>query len=368
MKPFWLAAPSRFADLSRDRARIVLAVLVAALLASLLALVTVGPPPVSGDPAKRASDDQTDVVLYESIVSGIRHGGDYYEVTAHALRSGDYPLRPFVTFRLPALAMAQAHLPRLVTIGMMYLLALVTFLAWAIRLRPALPRIPPFLIALALACGGMMAFVQRDLWAFHEIWAGLLLALSLAVRRKGHWMATVAIALAAMLIRETAALYALVMLGFAWIEGERREAIGWAAALALLAAALGAHAWAVHAVTTSSDPGSPGWAGMHGFGFFLKAWVLATALQLFPLGIGAALATLALFGWASWRDPLAARMLATLCAFGLALALFARPDTFYWALMIAPISLVGLAFVPDGLRDLIVRALDNRRIKVRRVA
>jgi len=35
--------------------------------------------------------------------------------------------------------------------------------------------------------------------------------------------------------------------------------------------------------------------------------------------------------------------------------------------MIAPVSLVGLAFVPDGLRDLIVRALDRRRITVTKV-
>ncbi len=363
----WLTAPTRYAGLPRPRARLMLGLLALWLAVALTALIAVGPPPVSGDPAKRAND-QSDVVLYEGIVSGVRHGGDYYNVTADALRAGDYPLRPFVTFRLPGLAMVQSHIPRPVTIGLLYLLALVTLWTWGLRLRAAMTRWPPVAIALTLMAGGMIAFVQADLWAFHEIWAGLLVALSLGVRQPGRWAESVGLGLAAMLIRETAALYALVMLAAAWREGERREAIGWAAALACLAAALAAHAWAVHGVTNPSDPASPGWAGLHGPGFFVKAMVLSTALQLFPLWFAAPLFALALFGWSAWRDPLALRMTAVLIAYGLALALFARPDTFYWALMVAPLSLIGLAFVPEALRDLVRPALDKPRITVTRVS
>ncbi len=49
------------------------------------------------------------------------------------------------------------------------------------------------------------------------------------------------------------------------------------------------------------------------------------------------------------------------------LSLFGRTDTFYWGLMIAPTILIGLAFVPDALRDLIAAALDRRRIIVTRM-
>ena len=35
------------------------------------------------------------------------------------------------------------------------------------------------------------------------------------------------------------------------------------------------------------------------------------------------------------------------------LALFARPDTFYWALLAAPLSLVGLIFAPRALAALV---------------
>ncbi|NYT39261.1 hypothetical protein HZY97_00690 [Sphingomonas sp. R-74633] len=362
----WLAEPTRFAALGRGRARIALGILSLFLLLSLTALVALGPPPVSGDPAKRA-DDQSDVVLYENIVAGVAHGGGYYEVAADALRAGNYPLRPFICFRLPGLAMVEAHLPKPVTLGLLYALVAAVFAVWGMKLRSGMTRWPPVAIGLTLLAGGLMAFVQPDLWAFHEIWAGLLVALALGIRKPGRWIEAVGIALLAMLIRETAALFAIVMFAAAWLEGQKREAIGWGAALACLAVALGFHFYAVNQVTSAADPTSPGWAGLGGYGFFAKAMVLSTALQLFPLALGVLLFTLALFGWISWKDQAAARVAGTLAAFGLVIALFARPDTFYWALMVAPLSLIGLAFAPDALRDLFRQALDRRRITVTKV-
>jgi hypothetical protein len=76
---------------------------------------------------------------------------------------------------------------------------------------------------------------------------------------------------------------------------------------------------------------------------------------------------LALFGWAAWDDKLALRALAIICASAAQIGLFGRIDTFYWGLMIAPMILVGLAFVPDGMRDLFAAAIDKRRIVVTRV-
>lgn len=362
----WLAEPTRFAALGRSRARIALAVLGFFLLLALTALIAAGPPPVSGDPAKRA-DDQSDVVLYENIVAGVAHGQDYYAVAADALRAGNYPLRPFICFRLPGLATVEAHLPKPVTLGLLYALIASVFVVWGMKLRAGMTRWPPVAIGLTLLAGGLMAFVQPDLWAFHEIWAGLLVALSLGIRRPGRWIEAVAIGLLAMLIRETAALFALVMLAAAWLEGQKREAIGWGVALACLAVALGFHAHAVGLVTSAADPASPGWNGLGGYGFFAKTLVLSTALQLFPMAIGVLLATLALFGWIAWKDQAAARVAGTMAGFGLVIALFARPDTFYWALMVAPLSLIGLAFVPDALRDLFRQALDRRRITVTKV-
>ncbi|WP_447728898.1 hypothetical protein [Sphingomonas koreensis] len=360
--PLWLAQPSRFAALPTARARIVLGVLVLLLLASLTVLGLPVPAPDTG-----GANPQTDVALYDGIVSAVAHGEDYYRAAADALRAGSYPLRPFLTFRLPGLAVMQAALPLAATLALLCMLAFATAYAWYRRLREAVARVPALLVALFLLAAGMLAFVQPELIVFHEIWAGLLVALSLALRRPGRWVEAAAVAMIAMLIRETAALYVVVMAGLAFAEGYRREAIGWAATLGIFALVLAAHAVAVHGVTSALDAASPGWSGMHGFGLFVHAMTLATGLTLLPMVVAAPLVALALFGWASWRDPLALRTAATFCAYALVISLFARLDTFYWGLMVAPAFLIGLAFAPDGLRDLATRALDRRRVRVQRV-
>jgi hypothetical protein len=363
---FWLAAPSRFAALSKRRARVALGVLIVLLAACLTALVVPDPAAVATGPATSQSE-QTDLMVYEKIVAGVKGGGDYYTVATDTLRAGGYPLRPFLTVRMPSLALVQAALPDWGPAVLLYLLAAYVGIVWGSRLGDALPRALPRIAALLLLIGSMLAFLQADLAAFHEIWAGLLIALSLGLRRPGRWLEPVAFGLVAMLIRETAALYVLVMLAMAWFEGERREASGWLVALALFAAALAAHAYAVMGVTGPHDPASPGWSGLLGFGFFVKSLSLATALQLLPIAAAALIVGLCLFGWAAWNDPLGLRMLATLAAYAALIGIFARSDTFYWALMVAPVFLTGLVFVPDGLRDLFRPSLDRRRITVTRV-
>lgn len=364
--PFWLAAPSRYSGMKRTPARIILACCALLLAATLLALAAPSPPPVSHDPAARAND-QADVVLYESIVAGVRGGGNYYAVTAQALRAGDYPLRPFVTFRLPTLALFEASMPAFVSTILLYVLAACVMLAWFIRLRPAFVRAPPLAIALVLLAGGMTAFVQSELVAFHEIWAGLLIALSLALRRGDRWVEAVAFGMIAMLVRETAGLYVAIMAALAWLEGNRRESLAWGATIAIFAVVVALHAHAVGQVVTAADPASPGWNGMLGFGFFVKTMTLSTALNLAPAWLAALLVGLALFGWSVWNDALALRALTIFAFYAALLGLFGRTDTFYWGLMIAPTILIGLAFVPDGVRDLVAAALDRRRIIVTRL-
>jgi len=363
----WTGMPSRFAALSRNRAWLALLALVVILAACLTALGV--PQSPTGASASGAAQEMTDLSLYERISAGVKGGDNYYVSAASALRAGHYPLRPFLTFRMPALSVIQAAIPEWAVMAMQFALALATGIAWAVRAGTALPGRLPRVAMLLLLLGSLVAFLQPELAAFHEIWAGLLIALSLALRRPGRWIEAVAIGLAAMLIRETAVLYAVVMALMAWFEGQRREALGWGIAILVFAAVLGVHAYAVTGVTGPLDASSPGWLGLNGFGFFVSSLVTSTALQVLPLWLAALLVGLTLFGWASWNDPLGARMFAVLAAYAAAIGLFARLDTFYWALMVAPVSLVGLVFVPDALRDLFVRArgLDRPRITVTRV-
>ena len=362
--PLLLAEPTRFAGLPRRTAIAVLATVSILILAALLALAA----PLSvASPAPGGGSAVTDLQLYGAIVEAMHHGERYYPAAADALRAGGYPLQPFVAVRLPTLAAVLAAVPPALIAPMLWSLVLAVLLAWGRRLAPAFPKKPGQAVAAVLMLGGTVAFWRAELAPFHELWAGLLIALSLAIRTPGRWVEAAALGLAAALIRETAAPYLLVMGTLALAEGHRREAVGWAAALGVFALVLAVHAHAVAGVVRPLDPVSPGWSGLLGFGFFARALVTGTALSVLPLAVGAPLVALALVGWAGWRGPLALRMLATLATYAALIGLFARADTFYWVMLVAPASLVGLALAPDALRDLLVAALDKRRITVRRV-
>ena len=353
----WLAAPTRYAALSPASARVALAALVLLVAACVaLTLAAPAPPPDTVAAPTTASDDRADVRLYETVIARVRGGEPYYPAAAASLRAGNYPLKPFVTFRLPTLASIEAHLPRTATILLVYALAAATFAAWTARLAPAFARTSPSLIAGALVLAGLARFVQADLVVFHEVWASLLVALSLALRRPDRWLASAAVALAALLIRETAALYVVVMAGTALIEDRRREALAWGSVLAVLAVALFFHAQAVAGVVLPSDPASPGWSGMHGPGLFIASVTAATGLSLLPAALAAALVALAVFGWSGWRDPMAIRVLGLLAAYALLIGAAARPDPWYWALCAAVPLVPGLALAPDGSRVLVRRA------------
>ncbi|MBX9882281.1 MAG: hypothetical protein K2X73_09940 [Sphingomonas sp.] len=362
----WLAAPSAYAGLDAPRARAI-ALIWAVLLLACLAALSIPPPPqaqaVPGDPASNV----TDIMLYESIAAGVRGGGNYYTVAADALRRGEFPLKPFVTFRLPTLAMVQAYLPPALVIALLYALAAGVGFAWYRVLRPAFVRPLALVLALVLLGAAMIVFVQPSLIPLHEVWAGPLIALSLALWRPGAARDAIGVALIAMLVRETAALYALVMLGLALIERRRGEAWGWVGALGVLAVVVTCHAWAVSRVVTVDDAVSPGWHGLLGFGYFVKVMTLSTALAELPLLIAAPLVGAALIGWSGWADPRARRVLATIAAYGALLALFARANNFYWGLLAAPTLLIGLAFLPDTVRDLWTSAAARRRITVTRL-
>lgn len=364
--PVWHAGDRRYATIPRGRAWLAMALAAVLALVCLTAINSPGPQNQPGAD-QRGPEGQTDLMLYQAITDHLRAGEPYYQATSAALRQGGYPLRPFVTFRLPTLAVLQASLPDWGTQALLRLLIALTAIAWVVRLRPALTRWPPVALAAVAMAAGLFVNLQPGLGVFHEMWAGPLVALSLALRRPGDATAAIAVGLAAMLIRETALAYAGVMLILALCDGERREAAGWAVAIAVFGVVLAAHAYAVEQVTTALDPASPGWSGLQGIGFFVRLVEISTALDALPTWAAAIAVAGAIFGWSAWRDPLAVRALATIGVYAATISLFARSDNFYWGLMATPLILPGLVFLPDAVRDLYSAARERRRMTVRRL-
>jgi hypothetical protein len=184
------------------------------------------------------------------------------------------------------------------------ILAIAVVFVWWLRLE----RLVPFRLAalgIVLIVGGTAALVQPVTGLFHESWAALLMALMIGLRRPGHAAGAIVAGTIALLVRETVLPMILVMGALALFERRWREALGWTLAVAL------------------------------------------------PRPLAAIVLLLSLFGWASVRTGWALRTSLLLLGYGAMLALFARADTFYWALLVAPLSLAGLIFVPRAIATLV---------------
>ncbi len=349
--------PTWYANWRRGPALIVVLFLAASLLMACW--------PVSSSPAPkvRASvAEQSDLDLYRDVIRRVRAGDAYYPAVAEELRKDNYPLKPFITFRLPSQAYAYAWAGEPVMIGLQILLALTVGALWWRRLGSEAP-LWLRAVAMFFLAAGMGGLVEPVTGLFHESWAALLMALAIALRRPGQATGAIVAAGIALLIRETALPMLAMMGALALIERRWREAAGWAGAIALFAVYLTWHAAQVAAVVAPTDLASPGWQSLLGVRFALKAMAAVNAATILPYWLAAAALILSLFGWASVRAGWAWRAALLVIGYGAMLALFARADTFYWALLATPLSLMGIAFVPAALRDL-AAALDlaSRRV------
>ena len=356
--PLLLSRPTRYAGLAQRRAQLLL------VLLALAALLLIGRPGVQ--PPRPG--DGGDVALASTIVENIRHGGAYYPVAADAMRDAGRPLRPFTRFALPTLPIVAAAVPPRLFAAMLVLLAGAVGVAGWVRLRPWLGRRRvATLLLVAMLVAGLAPAGPLALALLPAVWAGLLLALALLVRRPGRWVEASALALAAALLCETAAPALSLMAVLAWREGDRREAVGWALALGLFMVVLGVHAQAVARLLRDSDLATATGAGLAGPAHAIRALAAATAATDLPGRPAALLMLLAIFGWTALADPLAERVAAILILHAAMLALTARIGQVEAAAIAAPLALAGLVFTVDGLRDLVLAAMDGRRITVKRV-
>lgn len=340
------AVPTRFEGWSRAPAL--------ALLAALLALFAAATwsPEAAPAPKLRSSKTQpSDLQLYRDIIAGVESGGDYYEVAADAQRKNHYPLKPFFTFRLPTHATVYALFGERVMIVGIWLLCAGVMFAWWFRLKSVLP-LPQLGAAMILIAGGLGGMLQPQTGLFHESWAALLLAIMVAIRRPENPWPAIATGGLALMIRELAMPMILAMGGLALLEKRWREAAGWALVVVLFGIYMTLHAQWVSEVVRPGDLPSPGWSRNLGAQFALKSIAKVTFGIKMTDAISAGLLVLSLFGWASVKTGWALRITLLLAGYTAMLALFARTDTFYWALLPAPLAYIGLVFLPAALSDL----------------
>jgi hypothetical protein len=366
------AMTSRLEGISRNWAMLILAVTVTLMIVSAVFLMT---PPVlptvetvvavASDPGaapttKIVVDDNPDLTLYRNVISRVAGGEGYYPAIVDLHRNGSFPLRPFIVVRLPTLAVVSSMLGMPVVTGVLWALLLAVVVAWWVRLDGAFASPPRRIIALALIVFGLIFNAHPEVVVVHEVWAGLLMALSWAVHRSERgllrWLPSVLLGLMAVLVRETALPFVLLMAAFALWQRQWLEMVGWGSVATIFAAVMAVHADQVAAVTNLADLPSEGWTNFGGWPFFVFAMRRMTQLMLLPPWAGAALVPLIMLGWASWRSSAGLFGVLLFGGYGLILMILGRPENFYWALMVAPTFLLGLAFLPEALSALLSAA------------
>ena len=215
--PIFWGMPSRFIALSPNAARGLLSAMFLLIACGIVAAPTRLP---SGQPGAG------DAALYRAVARRVAEGESYYHAAATEQRHRDFPLRPFTTMRPALLAEIGALLGPWRTDQLLRVLAIVTAVAVGIRLFVCLLS-PMREVAILLAIISIAGLAAPDMWVWHEIWAGLLVALALACRSDRRWGAAVALGLTAALIRELAMPFLPIMAGAAWVAGKRREAAAW---------------------------------------------------------------------------------------------------------------------------------------------
>lgn len=326
----------------------------AAILAALALLVGVGAhqvlPAFNGTQAATARFG--DLALYRTIAARIGQGQGYYAAAAAEHRAHGFPLRPFVAVRLPTLAEIIGHLGRPGAIALLDSLVLAAWLGFTLRVRSLLPLVSSAAASCALS-KGLAVFLVPDAVFLHESWAATLLVLSLALRSRDRFLASVVLGVAACAVRELAFPYLCVMLVAATIDGTRREVATWLAAICFFVGLLVAHAAAIGALTHPHDMASPGWMAAGGWPFILAMLRYSPLLTELPTALLALVVPLALLGWIAWRDAIGLRGALLLCGYAAAFMLVGRPDNDYWGLMLVPLLLIGLVFSPAALGDLL---------------
>jgi hypothetical protein len=363
----------RFSHWSKGAARALLLAVLLTLIAAALVPIAAGPQKArragfaevvaGGAPAKDVERPRDpDLAVYDGVIARIGQGESYYTAVAAEHRKGNYPLRPGVAVRLPTLAYLEMWLgdtgrgsEQLVLGEMAAALALTlgVFWAWWRRLGDEPGTEDVRAIAAALVLVGVSLGLNRYFFVLHELWAGMLVALSLALHRPGRkWLGAVLAAALALAIREHALPYVALMGAMALYRRDWREAAAWTALIGLFAGGLAWHLHLVSLQTLPSDPAGASWLALRGLSGWLSNVVLSSNLRFLPHFIAGPLVILMMLGWAGWKSPLGTTATLLYFGYGAAFMIAGRADNYYWGAMVAPGMFAGLAFLPMALKGL----------------
>ena len=345
---------TRFAGCSRGQAAGILVLLVAALGWCVWVALTQETIPARPAATGQGPEVQGDAEFHGTIVRRVHAGDNYYDAYAAELRQRGYVPHSMFNWRLPPYAWLLGKLPSPLWGQCLLILgALVTLgLGYGVTGRAAGQ--PAAAAYVVLGSGPFLWCLFPDLCLFTELWAGLLIALSVWGYAGGNWRLGLIAGLGALCFRELALPYCLLSLAAACWQRRGREVAWWLAGLTLCGLLLGWHGLeASRRIPGTEVLHATAWVQFGGTAFVLLTTQINFLLILAPAWVAALYLPPAFLGLASWRGPLAVRagltagvFVAAFCVIGV------KPHNAYWGLMYAPLLPIGLVRAPAAVRDL----------------
>jgi hypothetical protein len=310
------------------------------------------PPPPPPEPVTPSSGG-TDIDLYDRLIKRVHNGEPYYAVAADELPKGGYPTRSALNWRLPTYAWFFAALPW-IRIGQALLIGLSI---WTLYLSVRFCRREtggmPAIAAFVWLIGALTWCVDGKSFLTQEVWAGMLVQLSVVSLGDGHRVRGVIAGVAALLIRELALPYVVLCFTMALWQRRWREALGWLIGLALYGAFTWYHVLHVRAHMPAEEPNYPSeWLAWGGMEFVLKTVRMNQLLILAHPAIRACYLPFAFLGLIGWRGETGLRILFTCLGYSMAFLALGQPFNDYWGILLAPVMAMGGALAPWAIRDL----------------
>ncbi len=244
----------------------------AALLLIAILILTIAYGLIAYHPTVPKESNNADTVLYTRILERIHDGETYYSVTGEELRKRGYASRSVFNWRLPVLAWSLGHLPSAKAGQVLaIILAFLTLLTWMTVFHQNQYTLKQFAAGGLLLTGPVIYSLLPGPFLMHEFWAGTLIALSLATYGRGWRYTSVICGLTALFLRELTLPFVCVMMGLAYIERRRGEALVWLLGILTFGGELFLHWSIVSKLITEKDLAlKGGWVVFGGWTFVLE--------------------------------------------------------------------------------------------------
>ena len=156
--------------------------------------------------------------MYQAVTARVAAGVPYHVAVAIELPARGYAIRPVFNWRPPTLTWlnALAPSPAWGQAGL-WALGLTVIGLWTVAIGTRIPRVT-VAGAIVVALATVAVLYTEDVIYLHEVWAGLLIAASLASWSLRRHTLSIVLGLFAMLFRELAVPYVVVMAVLALTE------------------------------------------------------------------------------------------------------------------------------------------------------